>query len=42
VPLDRLQTVQHLSLAAGASALGVSRSTLKRWRRGQKSLSSVA
>jgi DNA invertase Pin-like site-specific DNA recombinase len=39
VPLDRLATVAALSLTKAAAALGVSRSTLKRWRRGQKSLS---
>jgi putative DNA-invertase from lambdoid prophage Rac len=38
LPLDRLATVASLSLNDGAAALGVSRSTLKRWRRGQKSL----
>jgi DNA invertase Pin-like site-specific DNA recombinase len=42
IPLERLATVQALSLTDGAAALGVSRSTLKRWRRGQKSLSSAA
>jgi DNA invertase Pin-like site-specific DNA recombinase len=38
IPAERLATVAHLSLTDGAVALGVSRSTLKRWRRGQKSL----
>jgi len=38
LPLDRLATVASLSLNDGAAALGVFRSTLKRWRRGQKSL----
>src|SRR5436190_9885578 len=38
VPLERLATVAHLSLTEGAAALGVSRSTIKRWRRGQKSV----
>src|SRR5262245_8417946 len=38
LPADRLATVKTLSLTAGAAALGVSRSTLKRWRRVQKSL----
>jgi DNA invertase Pin-like site-specific DNA recombinase len=42
IPAERLATVAHLSLTDGAVALGVSRSTLKRWRRGQKSLSSAA
>ena len=38
VPVERLSSVAHLSLTEGAAALGTSRSTLKRWRRGQKSL----
>jgi putative DNA-invertase from lambdoid prophage Rac len=42
IPLDRLATVSHLSLNDAAIALGVSRSTLKRWRRGQKTLSPAA
>jgi hypothetical protein len=42
LPLDRLATVANLSLTEGAAALGVSRSTLKRWRRGQKSLPPAA
>jgi DNA invertase Pin-like site-specific DNA recombinase len=42
VPLDRLATVASLSLTKAAVSLGVSRSTIKRWRRVQKSLSSVA
>jgi DNA invertase Pin-like site-specific DNA recombinase len=42
LPLDRLATVAHLSLTDASTALGVSRSTLKRWRRGQKSLPPVA
>ena len=42
IPVQRLATVAHLSLTDGALVLGVSRSTLKRWRRGQKSLSSAA
>src|SRR6202521_774013 len=33
VPVDRVQAVSHVSVAAGARLLGVSRSTLKRWRR---------
>jgi DNA invertase Pin-like site-specific DNA recombinase len=41
IPVDRLATVASLSLTAGAVVLGVSRSTLKRWRRVQKSSSSV-
>jgi len=36
VPLERLQSVSCLSLADGARKLGVSVSTLKRWRRAQK------
>ena len=42
LPLERLAGVSSLSLTDAATALGVSRSTLKRWRRGQKSLSAVA
>jgi DNA invertase Pin-like site-specific DNA recombinase len=42
IPIDRLATVASLSLTDAAEALGVSRSTLKRWRRGQKTLASVA
>jgi DNA invertase Pin-like site-specific DNA recombinase len=42
VPLERLATVQEMSVEEGAAALGVSPSTLKRWRRGQKTLPSVA
>jgi DNA invertase Pin-like site-specific DNA recombinase len=42
IPLDRLATVSDLSLTDAAVRLDVSRSTLKRWRRGQKTLSSVA
>ena len=42
VPLERLASVAHLSLTEGAAALGTSRSTLKRWRRGQKSLPPAA
>src|SRR5437899_8992700 len=42
LPLDRLATVASLSLTDAAATLGVSRSTLKRWRRGQKSFSSAA
>jgi len=42
IPVDRLATVASLSLTDAANALGVSRSTMKRWRRGQKSLLSVA
>jgi DNA invertase Pin-like site-specific DNA recombinase len=41
-PLERLAKVAHLSLTEGAAVLGVSRSTLKRWRRGQKSLPPAA
>jgi DNA invertase Pin-like site-specific DNA recombinase len=36
VPLDRLATVAHLSLSKGAVTLGVSLSTLKRWRLAQR------
>jgi DNA invertase Pin-like site-specific DNA recombinase len=42
IQADKLATVASLSLTDGAAALGVSRSTLKRWRRGQKSPSSAA
>lgn len=42
IPLAQLALVAGLSLTAGAVALGVSRSTLKRWRRGQKSFPSAA
>jgi DNA invertase Pin-like site-specific DNA recombinase len=42
LPLERLSAVKHLSLTDGAAALGVSRSTLKRWRRVQKSSSTAA
>jgi DNA invertase Pin-like site-specific DNA recombinase len=42
LPLDRLATVASLSLTDAAATLGVSRSTLKRWRRAQKSLFSAA
>jgi DNA invertase Pin-like site-specific DNA recombinase len=42
IPVERLATVAHLSLAEAAAALGVFRSTLKRWRRGQKTLSPAA
>ncbi len=42
VPLDRLNSVSSLSLTDAAATLRVSRSTLKRWRRAQKSLSSAA
>jgi len=40
VPVERLQTVSGLPLVVAAARLGVSRSTVKRWRRqGQQSLS---
>jgi DNA invertase Pin-like site-specific DNA recombinase len=40
VPVDRVQHVSHLPVDEAADALGVSRSTLKRWRcRVQQSLS---
>lgn len=42
VPFDRLATVASLSLTDAAAALDVSRSTIKRWRRGQKSFSPTA
>jgi putative DNA-invertase from lambdoid prophage Rac len=42
LPVARLSTVAHLSLTAAAETLGVSRSTVKRWRRVQKSLPSAA
>jgi DNA invertase Pin-like site-specific DNA recombinase len=41
-PLDRLATVAHLPIDAAAHTLGVSRSTLKRWRKAQKSVSPAA
>jgi DNA invertase Pin-like site-specific DNA recombinase len=42
LPLDRLGSVAQLSLTDGAISLGISRSTLKRWRRAHKSLSPAA
>jgi DNA invertase Pin-like site-specific DNA recombinase len=33
IPVERVQAVSHVSAAAAARLLGVSRSTLKRWRR---------
>jgi DNA invertase Pin-like site-specific DNA recombinase len=42
LPLDRLATVAHLSVTHAAAALGVSRATIKRWRRAHKSLLAVA
>ena len=33
VPTDQLETVRELSLSEGARQLGVSRSTIKRWRK---------
>ena len=43
VPTERLAKVRHLSVQQAAHALGVSRSTLKRWRRQvQKTLSPAA
>ena len=33
IPIDRLASVSHLSLTEAAWALGVSRSTMKRWRK---------
>ena len=35
VPIERLETVAALSIDDAARSLGVSRSTLKRWRRRQ-------
>jgi DNA invertase Pin-like site-specific DNA recombinase len=37
-PTERLATVAHLSLTEAATALGISRATIKRWRRAHKSL----
>jgi putative DNA-invertase from lambdoid prophage Rac len=42
VPVRDLESVSGLSLDAAARRLGVSRSTVKRWRRVQKSLSASA
>jgi DNA invertase Pin-like site-specific DNA recombinase len=42
LPLDRLQRVSTLSLTAAAAALGVSRATIKRWRRAQKTVAATA
>ena len=40
VPVDRVQDVRHLPVDEAAAVLGVSRSTVKRWRgRVQQSLS---
>ncbi len=41
IPVERVQSVAHMSLGAGSATLGVSRSTLKRWRRVHKTLSST-
>jgi DNA invertase Pin-like site-specific DNA recombinase len=41
VPIERLQSVDGLSLDAAAKALGVSRSTVKRWRRQAQQSSAV-
>jgi DNA invertase Pin-like site-specific DNA recombinase len=41
-PVERLSSVAHLSLTNAAAALSVSRATVKRWRRAQKSLQPVA
>ena len=41
-PAERLATVAQMSLTNAAAALGISRATVKRWRRAQKSLQSVA
>jgi DNA invertase Pin-like site-specific DNA recombinase len=42
LPLGRLQSVTSLSLTEAASALGVSRATIKRWRKAQKTHSPAA
>jgi DNA invertase Pin-like site-specific DNA recombinase len=42
LPLKRLESVAHLSVGGAAEALRVSRATVKRWRRGQKSLAATA
>ena len=44
VPIDRVASVVGMSVTEGAAMLGVSRSTLKRWRRqvGQKTLRATA
>jgi putative DNA-invertase from lambdoid prophage Rac len=42
VPIDRVERVSGLPIDEAALTLGVSRSTLKRWRRGQKSFSPAA
>ena len=42
IPTERLASVANLSVGEAAAALGVSRATVKRWRRGQKSPSKVA
>ena len=41
VPTERLAAVAHLPIADAAAALQVSRSTISRWRRIQRSLRSV-
>jgi hypothetical protein len=42
LPFDRLTAVANLTLDDASRALGVSRSTLKRWRRAHKSISPAA
>ena len=42
VPVDRLVTVSQLSLTEAAATLGVSRATIKRWRRAQKTVQPAA
>jgi DNA invertase Pin-like site-specific DNA recombinase len=42
LPLERLRAVAHLSLTDAAAALGVSRATIKRWRRAHKTHSPAA
>lgn len=42
IPVERLNAVATLSVAEAAASLGVSPSTLKRWRRDQKTLSPAA
>jgi DNA invertase Pin-like site-specific DNA recombinase len=42
LPIERLQAAIGLSLTEAAAALGVSRATIKRWRKAQKTVSSAA
>ena len=41
IPIDRLQRVRDLSVSVAAERLGVSRSTIKRWRRQSASSTTV-